>query len=116
MASATPNPFALVAKAFDDRITREALVLAMFIRASTEAQHPLLPKISESQIIASCGWQLAAYLELLIEASKATKIPLEEIVLEAIDYCNSKHEQWLQKLRDTHLQASLITGEEKWLQ
>ena len=100
MASALPRSFALVAEAFDDRVAREALVLAQIIRASTEAQDPLLPKISESQIIASCGWQLSRYLELLMEASKATEIPLTEILLEAIDYCGIKHQQWLEELRN----------------
>jgi len=113
MASASPSSFDLVAKAFDDRIAREAVVLATFIRASTEAQDDQLPKISESQIIASCGWQLAAYLELLMEASKATEISLEEIVQEAVNYCNSKHPQWLNKLRDDPKQQAHKPGRQE---
>ncbi len=101
MESVTSNSFALVAEAFDDRIAREALVLATLIRASANAEEDQLPKISESQVIASCSWQIAAYLELLVEASKATETSMEEIVQEAIKCCNSKHKQWLQKLRNT---------------
>ena len=101
MASATPNPFALVAKAFDDRIAREALLLAIFIRESANAPDHQLPNISDAQVIASCSYQIAGYLEVLMEASKATETSMEEILQEAINYCNSKHAQWLKKLRDT---------------
>lgn len=101
MTSATPSSLALVAEAFDDRIAREALVLAMFIRDSANAPDHRPPSISDDHVIAGCSWQIATYLELLTEASKATETSMEEIVQEAIKCCKTKHELRIQKLRNT---------------
>lgn len=90
MTTVTPSPSALVASAFEDRIAREALVLAMHVQHAEDPAKQQTKQISPAHIVAECARQLASYLELLRNASQVSGLSQEEVIEQAIKYCETR--------------------------